>query len=300
MNKVKIKKKQNFTPYLMILPTFILLGLFYFYPLYIAITKSFFNWSGGFGTGINEFIWFDNYIRIFKDDLYWTAWRNVLFFVVGGIIINLIFPPLFAILVNSFKERTSFVLRVINIIPIVVPTVVVFLLWKNIYNAQYGLLTQFAQIFNDEKIIDLLGQPETAKWAILFMGFPWIGGTNFLIYYAGLNNISDEVREAAILDGANNFQLIIYIYYPLLFPQLKLITAMNVIGTTQNFVNIQTITNGGPGDATYVPGLYIYDMAFKGIPRYGVVAASSVVMSIVICLLVLLNNKVFSRRDIDG
>ena len=295
----KHKSKFSIVPYIMIIPTFILLFVFLLYPLYIAIIKSFYNWSGGFGTGINIFVGLQNYVRIFNDERFWLAWGNVLFFAGMGVVINLIFPPLFAILVSRFSEKTSYVIRVLNIIPIVVPSVVVYLLWKTIYNPEYGLLTQIAQIFNSNKVIDMLGNPDTAKWAFVLMGFPWTGGTVFLIYYAGINNISSEVLEAATLDGASITDLLWFIYYPLLFPQMKLISALQLIGGIQGFINIQTITGGGPGDATYVPGLYIYDMAFGGSNRYGVAAAASVVMAIVICALVVLNNYVFTRKDGD-
>lgn len=286
-------------PYLMILPTFVLLGVFCFYPVFIAVSKSFYNWSGGFGTGINKFVGFANYVHIFTDERFWLSWGNVLFFLFFGVLTTLTFPPLFAILVSRFKEKTSYVLRVINVIPMVVPTVVVYLLWKTIYNPQFGLLTQLARVFDSAAIVDMLGTPELAKWAFVLMGFPWTGGTVFLIYYAGINNISSDVLEAAVLDGANTWNLIVHIYYPLLVPQFKLLTAMQVIGSVQGYVNIQTITGGGPGDATYVPGLYIYDMAFGGSNRYGVAAAASVVLTIVICALVLLNNYVFSKRQVN-
>ena len=300
--KAKLKRKGKLlyaTPYFMLLPAFIFLGIFYFYPLYIAVTKSFYNWSGGFGTGINEFIGFKNYVNIFQDERFRIAWLNVLFFVVTGVAINLIFPPLFAILVSRFTEKTSYILRVINVIPMVVPSVVVYLLWKTIYNPQYGLFTQIAQLFNSEAVVDMLGTPKLAKWAFVFMGFPWTGGTVFLIYYAGISNISDDVLEAAVLDGANVWNLIVHVYYPLLVPQFKLLTAMQIINSVQAFVHIQTITNGGPGDSTYVPGLFIYDMAFGGTSRYGTAAAASVLMTIVICVLVFLNNYVFSRREVN-
>jgi ABC-type sugar transport system permease subunit len=298
----KIAKSSKFyraIPYLMILPTFIFLGIFSFYPCFIAVSKSFFNWSGGFGTGINKFVGFKNYVYIFKDDRFWVAWKNVLFFLVMGVVINLTFPPLFAILVSRFTEHTSYVIRVINIIPMVVPSVVVYLLWKTIYNPQYGLFTQIAQIFRSSAIVDMLGTPKLAKWAFVLMGFPWTGGTVFLIYYAGINNISSDVLEAAVLDGANTWNMIVHIYYPLLVPQFKMLTAMQVISGIQGYVNIQTITGGGPGDATYVPGLYIYDMAFGGSNRYGMASAASVILTVVICILVLLNNYVFSRRQVN-
>lgn len=300
--RAKIEKKGRnirLVPYLMILPTFLFLGVFCFYPLFIAVSKSFYNWSGGFGTGINKFIWFDNYGRLFSDERFWLAWKNVLFFLATGVVINLTFPPLFAVLISRFGERSSYVLRVINVIPMVVPSVVVYLLWKTIYNPQYGLLTQLVQMFDANGIVDMLGEPKLAKWAFVLMGFPWTGGTVFLIYYAGINNISSDVLEAAVLDGANVRKLIVHIYYPLLVPQFKMLTAMQVISGVQGYVNIQTITGGGPGDATYVPGLYIYDMAFGGSNRYGMAAAASVILTVVICALVLLNNYVFSRRQVN-
>ena len=94
MNKKSVLKRINFAPYVMILPIIVLLAIFAFYPIALSIIKSTYRWSGTFNkeNGINEFIFFKNYSALLKDEIFWTSWKNTVFFVVSGAVVNMIFP----------------------------------------------------------------------------------------------------------------------------------------------------------------------------------------------------------------
>ena len=295
-----IIKKIDFTPYIMILPIMILLAIFAFYPVALSIIKSTYRWSGTFNNemGINQFIGFKNYVELFKDEIFLTSWLNTLFFVISGAVVNLIFPFLCALLIFSIKnEKKSYMWRVAFVAPMVVPSMVIFLLWQFIYDVDMGVVNNVLTLFGLDRV-DLLGRPESVKWAIRFMGFPWVGGTFLLIYIAGLSGIDNSLREAARIDGATPLRTIFAIDIPLSKPQFKMILTLSVIGEIQDFVKIQTITEGGPGYSSYVPGLYMYKMAFDS-NEYGKACAIGVTMLIVMLLVSFAINKLFKTESAD-
>lgn len=295
----KFFKKINYAPYIMILPIMVLLAIFAFYPIVLSIVKSMFRWSGTFGgDGINTFVGFNNFIDLFKDEIFLQSWGNTLFFVVTGAVINLIFPFLCALLIFSIgKEKISYRWRVAFVAPMVVPSMVIFLLWQFIYDVDMGVVNNVLALFGAKKV-DLLGNPDSVKWAIRFMGFPWVGGTYLLIYIAGLSGIDNSLREAARIDGASPLRRIFAIDIPLSKPQFKMILTLSIIGEIQDFVKIQTITEGGPGYSSYLPGLYMYKVAFDA-NEYGKACAIGVTMLVVMLFASFLMNVIFKKEDID-
>ena len=300
MKSKKTLKEIDFTPYVMILPIMVLLAIFAFYPIALSLIKSTYRWSGTFtkGTGKNEFIWFKNYSELFKDEIFWQSWKNTVFFVVSGAVVNLIFPFLCALLIFSLKNgKTSYRWRVAFVAPMVVPSMVIFLLWQFIYDVDTGVVNNVLSLLGMKKV-DLLGNPRSVKWAIRFMGFPWVGGTFLLIYIAGLSSIDNSLREAARIDGASPIRSILAIDIPLSKPQFKMILTLSVIGEIQDFVKIQTITEGGPGYSSYVPGLYMYKTAF-GSSEFGKACAIGVTMLVVMLFVSFTINKLFKTESAD-
>jgi raffinose/stachyose/melibiose transport system permease protein len=290
----------NPAPYIMILPIMILLSIFAFYPIILSLVKSFYRWSGTFNNdyGINQFIGFKNYVDLLKDEIFWTSWKNTLFFVLTGAIVNLICPFVCALLIFSLRdEKVSYRWRVAFVAPMVVPSMVVFLLWQFIYDVDTGVVNNLLTIFGASKV-DLLGNPSSVKWAIRFMGFPWVGGTYLLIYIAGLSNVDNSLREAARIDGATAVRTIFSIDVPLCAPQFKMVLTLTVIGEIQDFVKIQTVTEGGPGYSSYVPGLYMYKTAFDS-SEYGKACAIGVTMLLVMLFCSFLINTLFKTEATD-
>ncbi len=297
--KKKKIKNEKLAPYFMIAPTLILLAIFSLYPVALSVIESFFRWSGGFGgNGINEFNGLSNYISLFKDPVFWQSWGNSLFFMVTGVAVNLIFPFLCGFMIFSIKNSAeSYRWRVAFVVPMVVPSMVIFLLWQFIYDVDIGVINNIIRLCGGNGI-DLLGSPHSVKWAIRFMGFPWVGGTYLLVYIAGLSNVDNSIREAARIDGASRFRQLIFIDVPLLKPQFKMVFTLSVIGEIQDFVKIQTITGGGPGYYSYVPGLYMYKTAFDS-GEYGLASAMGVIMMLVMFAFTYLSNFLFKSEATD-
>jgi raffinose/stachyose/melibiose transport system permease protein len=127
-------------------------------------------------------------------------------------------------------------------------------------------------------------------------GFPFVGGIGVLIYLAGLQSISLEIYDAAKLDGASGFRQFLTIDLPLIKGQIRLLIVLSIITGLQALVGPLVLTNGGPVNATMVPGLYMYQQAFT-YGRLGYASAIGVVVFIAVLSLTILNLTVFKDKD---
>jgi len=243
--------------YLLILPTFLLLFTFNYYPAFSAIYHSFFEWDGA---NFIRFIGFGNFINLFKDPTIPLSFLNTLRLTIASLLINLTFPLLAASLIFHLKNlRYAYFYRVLFVIPMVVPAMVIFMIWRFIYSPTTGLLNQLLRTIGLGHLArPWLGDFDLALYAVIFVGFPWVAGTSTLIYLAGFQNIPIELLDAVAIDGASTWTRFWRIELPLIMGQIKLIVILTLIGSIQGFVNIMVMTNGGPGEATMVPGLYLY------------------------------------------
>ncbi|OQA42371.1 MAG: sn-glycerol-3-phosphate transport system permease protein UgpA [Chloroflexi bacterium ADurb.Bin325] len=243
--------------YILILPTFILVALFNYYPAGSALYHSFFNWNGA---NLLKFIGLDNFIALMKDSVFWLALGNMLKLTVASVIINLTFPLLAAALIFHLRAlKLAYFYRVLFVIPMVVPAIVVLMIWRFIYSPNIGLLNEMLRAVNLGSVArPWLGDFKLALAAIIFIGFPWISGFSTLIYLAGFQAIPTELLDAAAIDGASTWARFTRVELPLIMSQIKLIVILTIIGSFQGFTTIMIMTNGGPGQTTMVPGLYLY------------------------------------------
>lgn len=132
--------------------------------------------------------------------------------------------------------------------------------------------------------------------SIIFVNFPWIGGITFLLYLAGLMSIPSELFEVAKLDGMNAWQRFIRLELPLVRSQVKLVMVLTIINQIQSFENVLVLTNGGPGDKTITPALYLYTKGFS-YSEMGYASAIGLVLFVILLLLTLINNKFVKNTD---
>lgn len=288
----KLGKKINIKPYLFIAPIFILLFMFSAWPLITSAIKSFYRYDA---LRINEFIGFNNYKNLFfHDKAFWISLRNLLVLFVG-MNICFCFPIIVAKMIYSVKSgKFRYALRTIFTLPVVVPSVITMMLWKFIYYPQIGLLSRIAD-FLGVVAPNMLGNTSTALIAIILIGFPWISGMAFLMIFAALQDIDPAVIEAAKLDGANTIQLFFKVELPSISNQIKALYLIAMIGQFQDYERILILTDGGPNNATLVPGLHMYHLAFpvSGEAEYGYACAIAMILFLVTLVLskVLMKNK---------
>ena len=237
----QIRKNRN--AYLFLAPILVFLCTFKYYTFFTAIKESFFQWNGA---NVNDWVGLDNYRKILTENTFWISMKNVGIITICNVIICVTFPMLAAIMVYSCKnKRISNFFKVLYIIPMVVPSLVVFLMWKWIYAFDTGAINQFLRLCGlDNLVHSWLGEPGTALAAIIMIGFPFIGsfGLQFLVYLGALLNISMDICESARLDGIRWWQNIIYIELPLLKPQMKMFVMLAIINSMQSFENILVLS----------------------------------------------------------
>ena len=285
--------------YLMLLPSIVLILIFNYYNVFQAFYYAFTDWSQATRTMCEvQFVGFDNFRRIFTEGYFLLGVKNLLIMMAASFIKLLTVPLLLAELVFAMRTRTGessrrrYWFRLLLVLPMVVPGVVSTLMWKNIYDPNIGALNALLKTVGLESWQRVwLGDEATALWAIIFMGFPWVNSFAFLVFYGGLINIPEDLFEAAKVDGSNPAWNFFHIHLPLISPQLKMLIITTFISSVQDYGGVMLLTAGGPGTATYVPGLELYYAATR-FGQYGYACAMGVLMFIVILAGSLLNLKI--------
>jgi len=274
--------------YLFLSPLFLGLLVFCYFPPVSGIYHSFFDWDS---VGKAEFIGWANYKELFRDEVFLNSIPTAFLILIPRLLIGIVVPLVMAEMIFSVtKKKMQSVYRILILLPIVAPGVVGLLIWKFIYDPTSGLAISLMKAFgwaDHDAVIHWLGDPGLVIFSIVFMGFPWIGGTSVLIYMAGLMNISTEVIESAQLDGAGIWRRIWSIDIPHLMGQIRFFLIFGIISGLQDFGIQIVLTSGGPGYSTYVPGYYMYIEAFTA-GRMGYASTIGTVMFAAIFALSLL------------
>ncbi|MBR2968784.1 MAG: sugar ABC transporter permease [Clostridia bacterium] len=283
--------------YLFLLPLFFFLLTFSYFPAISGIYHSFFDWKD---SGEATFIGIENYKELFSDAVvFWPSCITLLKIMLPKLIINIVVPFVVAEMIFNLKsDKAKSNYRLWILIPMVAPGVVTTLIWDYIYDPNFGAITAIWKLFGGEPI-DWLNDTRTAIPAIIFMGFPWIGGTNVLIYISGLNSISAEARESARLDGAGTFRIIFSIDLPMIFGQVKFFLINGLISGIQDYSVQFLLTNGGPGYDTMVPGYYMYQAAFQS-GRMGYASAIGTFLFVIIMGLTLISFRLGKKKEVDA
>lgn len=249
--------------YLYLSPMFLGLILFCYYPPISGIIRSFFDWDG---IGHAKFIGLSNFKELFADRIFLDSIGTMFLLLIPRLIIGISVPFIMSELIFAVRrKKLQSAYRIMVLLPIVAPGIVGLLIWKYVYDPNIGLMSallKFLHLIPADALINYLGDVKLVIPAIIFMGFPWIGGTSVLIYMSGLMNISGEVMESASLDGADILKRIYYIDIPLLMGQFRYFIIFGIIGGLQDYGVQLVLTQGGPGYSTFVPGFYMYNEAF--------------------------------------
>jgi multiple sugar transport system permease protein len=254
-------RRRSPSAYLFIAPVGLGLLAFYLYPAVSTFVLSFAEW-GPFGG--HTFTGFANYLSVFQLDAFWTALGNTLLYMVIGLL-TLPFAILFAVLLNRDGLRGVTVYRALYFIPFITLPVASGLVWKWLYNGDFGLLNQFLAIFGIPGTY-WVSNPATALFAIAVVQVWSQIGYYLIIFIAGIKAIPKEYAEAAEIDGASAFQRFWRITLPLLSPTIFFCTVINVIATLQIFdlvyvMSDSSVVNPAFGASQSIVSLF-YEKAF--------------------------------------
>lgn len=297
------KIRRHWIAYCLLLPSFVLLTMFVYYPAGEAMVMSLFDWKPGVRA---IFVGPNNFRRILQDPNFWVSWRNVALIGVWRFTIPFLMPLAIAEAIFNLRNRaSSSIYRIVILIPALVPSIVTLMLWRWLYGSEGGINLLLTAAGMGDLARPWLGTQSTALAAIMLFGFPWVTGVDPLIYLAGLLNISEETMDAAALDGCSVWQRIWYLDLPHLSGQIRLLLMLAIINLLRRFGDVLALTRGGPGNSTTVPGLYLYKKAF-GIERFekvdvslGEACAVGVIIFVVIFGLTFLSNRIGRKSGIE-
>ncbi|OAS13274.1 carbohydrate ABC transporter permease [Paenibacillus oryzisoli] len=269
--------------------------VFIIIPSFMGFYYSFTDWSG-FSDEIT-FIGLDNFKMIFSSDEHYMHYiNNTLIFSVATIILKSVLGFSFALLLNEGANKLRNIHRVLIFMPAIIPVLVVGLIFKSILNPETGLLNVSLRavgldVFAQQWLVDL----DWAFKSIIAVDI-WKGvGYIMVILLAGLQSISKDYYEAAVIDGANFFAKLKHITIPLLMPALLITTVLNLLYGLRVFDIVYVLTNGGPGYATDV----IYTAVFKEFSegRYGVGTTLSTVLFTVMMIIGYFVIRLMSKEE---
>ena len=266
--------------------TLIFYLLFQGYPILCSVYYSLQNWSGL--TSDMSFVGLANYREMLKDKLFWGAFGNSFKYMVMVVPCEMIVSLLFAYLLNNEKLRGRTFYRVCLFLPVVITASIVGIVMVFIWSTQ-GIVDYVLTSTGILKTaINWLG---TAKYAMptLVIVSVWKDvGTYMLYWLAALQGVSNDVTEAATIDGANRRQTFFRVVLPIIAPTAGIIAILCTINSLKVFDLVQTLTGGGPFYATDVIATFVYRTAFTsdmGLPRFGYASAAATLFGLVIILL---------------
>lgn len=266
----------RYTGYLFIAPLFVGIFAFIVIPILVSLGMSFTKWDI---VTPPEFNGVQNYIQLLTSDrLFWRVLGNTLRYIVMSIPLAVTIPLVLAVLLNQ-KVPGITLFRIAFFLPLVTSVVAIGLLWRWMYDSEFGLINYVLQA------VGLEGQrwltdPNLAMPAVVFATV-WQGlGYNIIIYLAGLQNIPEHLYEAATIDGANDFQKFLRITIPMLTPQIFFVLVISFIGGFQSFGLIYVMTQGGPINSTNVYVYYLWQTAINS-AKMGYASAMSWILTLI-------------------
>ena len=287
---------QKCVPYLFIASTFIMLFVFLYLSVGVAFVTSLTDKTSMPGVKVN-FIGLQNFVKLFHDRVFWLSFRNQLVISVFAVFNSVFFPLMAAVILFFIRhKKAARAVKTAFVLPMLVPSIVTILIWKFLYNQNFGFNSILRAMGLGALTHNWLNASTTALWCIVLLGFPFVSGMYFLLFHTGINNIDGSLYDAARVDGATNMGIVRHIQLPGVWPYVKVVATLSLIGSLSGFGQVAALTDGGPGYDTMIPALYMYKVAF-GDGKQGYSAALGVVIFLVIVLLTTLTNKLLSTKE---
>jgi len=246
----------------------------------------------------SRFVGLRNYQELFfEDKLFWISLYNTLYFTLFSVTLGTVWAIGLASLLNLKNVKGIAVYRTTYYLPSIVPLVAASVVWLWLFNPQYGIINTFLH-YMGVPTIGWFTDPLWAKPAFVIMSLWGIGGA-ILIYLAGLQDVPQELYEAAALDGASGLQRFWHVTIPMVSPVILFNVIISLIGSFQYFTQAYVITSGGPADSTLFYSLYLYNNAFSYY-RMGYASALAWILFLMVQVTTLLVLRTSARRVYYG
>lgn len=279
------------TPYLyLVLPMLFMVG-FFFLPLVMAFGISLSDYSHNIYDP--AFVGLANYARLAHSAPFWNSLQNTFVFLFGVVPAMVVLPIFLALLVNG-KLKGIAIFRSLIYIPVVISMVVVGIAWRWLY-ADDGLLNWLLSLFHLPKV-GWLVSPDIALYSVMIV-VVWKGMAYYMMMYlAHLQSLSQELYEAAEIDGANVWQKHWNVTLPHLRPTMVMVGIISTIGSLKVFTEIYVMTRGGPVGATKTLVYYIYERAFENLDL-GIASAAGIILMLILLVFSILEMKLSPKDD---
>jgi raffinose/stachyose/melibiose transport system permease protein len=275
-------------------PALLLFTLFVTWPVVEAAYYSFFNWNG-YGAP-SKWIGLENFLRVLNDPIFYHSLFNNLLIVLVSAFIQVPMALALALLISD-KSRSSVIFRAIFFLPYILGEIVAGLIWRYIYDGNYGVLAVVYRWFG-QQAPEVLATEGWATAALLLVIVWKYFGFHMALFVAGRQGVGDDVLEAAKIDGATRWQSTLNIVLPLMRPVIVLSLFFSILGSLQAFAIIVALTDGGPSNSTHSAVSYLYNFGIKRM-RVGLGSAIGVTLFI-ICVLVMVFYKRLFMRPKEG
>ena len=271
----KIKK---YIPVILIIPIVIIRGFTTIYPIIITFINSLYNIK--VLSGIHEFIGLKNYIDVFKDDKIISSIKFTVIFVVVSMLFHVLLGTVLALILNM-KFRGRRFLRTIVLIPWAMPAVVIGMAAKWGFNNDYGLINDLIRRFVPDFQFNWLINTGSARGAVISMDL-WKDLPFFaILILSGLQFISEDVYEAAKVDGANSVQIFFKITLPLIIKNILTLCIPFTLWRLTSFDLVYAMTSGGPGEDT---SLIAYRIAMESFTNLNIGYASTLAIMLFVLM----------------
>jgi raffinose/stachyose/melibiose transport system permease protein len=282
--RVRHRRLLTALPYM--LPAVALYGYFIAYPMLDSVRLSFYEWSG-FRTEVPEFVGLDNYTRLFtQDPVFWRAFGNTVIWVVLSLLIPMLLGLVLALGLNR-KMAGRNLMRSVIYIPAVFATITVAAMWRWIYNPTIGLVNQALEAVGLGSWTQAwLGDPKIALYSVFAASVWQAVGFPMVLFLAGLQSVSQELVDAARIDGANAWQVFVNVTLPALRPTTVVVVILTIINSLKVFDLVVGMTGGGPAQATQVLALWSYTQSFVNNNFGGGGAVATVLLVVSLALVV--------------
>lgn len=275
-----LRSRETIVSYAFLAPALFFFATFVVVPMVTGLFTSFFDYTN------KKFVFsgFDNYIKLFQDEIFMKSLRNTVVLVIGSVPVIVLFALFVSVIIYQRSSPVRSAFRGIFYLPVVTGTVAVVVVWKWIFDPISGVLNWVLMNMGViEKEIIWLGDKRFAMLAIMLVLFTTSVGQPIILYVAALGNLDPTHVEAAEIDGANGWQVFRHIKWPGIMPTTLYVVVITTINTFQCFSLIQLLTSGGPNYATSTIMYLLYETAFKR-SKFGYANAMGVILAGIIGL----------------
>ncbi len=279
------------TPYLYVLPCVLLLGVFVYIPLVANFYYSAFSFSALSPT--KEFVGLQNFKTLFSDQVVATAIVNNIWYCLISVAIQVLLALVIAsLLEDKLFSKISTVLRTTYFLPVLISMTVVALLFSFVYHPKIGLINAALKFFGMKNPPAWTGDPKTAIFSAIIMSQWHSTGYTTMLFIVAIQGISEDLYEAAEIDGANRLQRFWHITVPQVREMMFVTMVTTVTGAFLVFNDVYILTQGGPGNASTTLAVYMYRNAFN-LDKMGYASTIAIVMLIICMVLAVIQNTAF-------